>query len=332
MKSVGIIGLPGAGVSTIFTALTHVEGATPAHAAQAVVPVTDPRVDVLAELHVSPKRTYSQLRFVEVSGRVRRGARGSGNLSAELLGHLRECDAVLLVTRAFDGVEDPSELLLELTLADAEVVAGKLERTRKEARLASDERAKRLLPVLERFAAELNAGHQRREQSWTEEERAAVADLSLITLKPALVLANVGEEAPAELPPDSIPIAGRLEVELDGVDTQDAAELLASYGQTRAIDRVVRAIYDELHLITFLTTGPPEARAWEIPVGTTAPRAAGAVHSDMERGFIRAEVCAFDDVVGAGGWPKAKAAGMIRQEGKSYVMREGDVVEFRFAV
>jgi ribosome-binding ATPase len=332
VKSVGIVGLPGAGASTIFTALTHVEGATPAHTAQAVLPVTDPRVDTLAELHSSPKRTYSQLRFVEVSGRVRRGARGSGSLSAELLGHLRECDALLLVTRAFDGVEDPTELLLELALADAEVVAGKLERTRKEARLASDERAKRLVPVLERISSALDSGHQLRDQSWSDEERGAVADLSLITLKPALVLANVGEVAPGGLPPNSIPIAGRLEVELGGVEPEEAEEILASYGQTRAIDRVVRAIYDELSLITFLTTGPPEARAWEIPAGTTAPRAAGAVHSDMERGFIRAEVCAFEDVVGAGGWPKAKAAGTIRQEGRSYVMREGDVVEFRFAV
>jgi ribosome-binding ATPase YchF (GTP1/OBG family) len=248
------------------------------------------------------------------------------------LGHLRQCDALLLVVRAFDEVEDPADLFLELAIADAEVVTGKLERLRKEARLAADERAKRLLPLLERFATELDAGRQLRDQTWTVEERAAVADLSLITLKPALLLANIGEEPPDGLPPNAIPIAGRLEVELAGVDPKEADELLASYGQTRAIDRVVRAIYDELALITFLTAGPTESHAWEIPKGTTAPRAAGAVHSDMERGFIRAEVCTFDEVVRAGSWAKAKAAGAVRQEGKAYVIQEGDVVEFRFAV
>lgn len=334
MKSVGIVGLPGAGASTIFTALTRRDEGGASGAAQAVVSVPDARVDTLGELSGSKKRTYAQLRFVEASGRVRRGARGTGSLSAELLGVLRECDALLLVVKAFEGSDpdaDLAELSLELALADAAVIGGRLERARKEAR-AGEAEAKRLVPLLERAAETLDAGTPLRALELDAADRRDLSGLAPLTLKPGIVVANVPDEGGAD-PPDGLAVPGRLEAELAGISPEEAAELLASYGHAEpSIDRVIRAVYDRIGLLTFLTTGPKESRAWEVRSGATASEAAGAIHSDMERGFIRAEVCGFDAVVGAGGWPQARAQGLVRQEGKAYQVQEGDVVEFRFAV
>lgn len=299
------------------------------------MPVPDPRVDTLAELSASKKRTYAQLKFVEASGMVRRGSRGTGGaLSAELLGHLRECDALLLVVRAFDG-NDPvpqiEELSLELTVADHGVVAGRLERARKEAQ-SGDAAARGALPALERASEALDGGTALRDLPWDDDARRTLSGLAPLTLKPAIVVANTGDEG-AAAPPGALSVPGRLEAEVAGMPSDEAAELLASYGHAeRAIERVIRAVYERLGLITFLTTGPKESRAWEVRAGAPAPEAAGVIHSDMERGFIRAEVCAFDDVVAAGGWPEARAKSAIRQEGKSYQIQEGDVLEFRFAV
>lgn len=334
MKSVGIVGLQGAGASTIFTALTQREGGQAAGAAQAVVAVPDARVDALAELSASKKRTYAQLRFVEASGRVRRGARGTGSLSAELLGVLRECDALVLVVKAFEGADPQSELeelALELALADAGVIGGRLERARKEAQ-AGERDAKRLVPLLERAAAALDGGTPLRLLDLAAEDRRDLLGLAPLTLKPVIVLANVPDEGGAG-PGDAMAVAGRLEAELAGMEAAEAAELLSSFGHAeRAIDRVIRAVYDRLALLTFLTTGPKESRAWEVRAGAPAPEAAAVIHSDMERGFIRAEICPYQTVVEAGGWQQAKAKGLVRQEGKSYQVQEGDVVEFRFAV
>jgi ribosome-binding ATPase len=339
MKTVGIVGLPGAGVTTIFTALTAVEGTASQRTHQAVVPVPDPRLDVLGELHASKKIVHAQLRFVEAGGLVRRGARGTGALSAELLGVLRECEALLAVVRAFASTEpaDPagelSDLELELVLADLASVAAKLERDAKAAR-SGEADAKRLVPILERAKEALDAGTPLRRAEWTPEERRDLASLSPLTLKPVVVVANAGESGTEGALPDSaIEVAGALESEVAGLAPEEAAELLASFGLTeRGIDRVIRAVYDRLDLITFLTAGDKESRAWEVRSGATAPEAAGVIHSDFQRGFIRAEVVAYDDLVAAGGWPQAKSKGLIRQEGKTYVVREGDVVEFRFAV
>ncbi len=339
MKSVGIVGMPGAGATTIFTALTAVEGSASQRTHQAVVPVPDERIDVLAKLHASKKAVYASLRFVEVTGLVRRGARGSGTLSAELLGNLREADALLQVVRAFPGAgpADPAreleELELELTLADLGVIEGKLERDAKAAR-AGEADARRLVPILARAKEELEAGRPLRNVEWSPEEHRDLTSLAPLTLKPAVVVANAGESGAAgTLPDGAIVVAGALEAEVAGLDAEEAAELLGSYGLTeRGIDRVIRAVYATLDLVTFLTAGDKESHAWEIGRGSTAPQAAGAIHSDFERGFIRAEVVAYDDLVAAGSWNQAKSKGLIRQEGKTYVVREGDVVEFRFAV
>jgi GTP-binding protein YchF len=339
MKTVGIVGLPGAGVSTIFTALTAVEGSASQRTHQAVVPVPDDRLDVLATLHDSKKIVHAQLRFVEAGGLVRRGARGTGALSAELLGVLRECDALLAVVRAFGGGEtsdaarELSDLDLELVLADLASISAKLERDTKAAR-SGEADAKRLVPILERAKDALDQGTLLRDVDWSPEDRRDLATLTPLTLKPVVVVANVGEAgAEGALPPGALEVSGALEAEVAGVAPEEASELLASYGLTeRGLDRVIRAVYDRLDLITFLTAGDKESRAWEVRQGASAPEAAGVIHSDFQRGFIRAEVVAYDELVAAGGWPQAKANGLIRQEGKNYVVREGDVVEFRFAV
>lgn len=335
MKTVGIAGLPGAGSSTVFTALTALPGAAPGKSGQAVVPVPDERVDRLAELHHSKKNVYATLRFVETSGQVRKGARGAGSLSAELLGHLRAADALLLVARAFGPDADPAadlgDLTLELVYADLESVTGKV---RRDAKAARDPAAKRALEALERAQATLEAGRPLRDESWDDLELAAFQGMALLTLKPVVAVANVDEDRAATPPPeDMVPVAAALEAEVAGLDAAEAADLLASYGLTeRGLARVIRAVYERLDLITFLTAGDTESRAWEVRRGASAPEAAGVIHSDFQRGFIRAEVVAYDDLVGAGSWQQARAKGLVRQEGKSYVVNEGDVVEFRFAV
>jgi GTP-binding protein YchF len=334
MKNVGIAGLPGAGSSTIFKALTNLEGAAPGKSNQAVVPVPDQRVDVLTKLHESKKSVYATLRFVETSGMVRKGARGAGALSAELLGHLRASDALLLVARAFAGADpsaDVGDLTLELVYADLESVSSKAQRDAKAARTTDDKKA---IEVLERARATLEAGTPLRDESWDDLERAAFQGMALLTLKPIVVVANVDEDAAGKpLPDGMVPVAGALEAEVAGMDPAEAAELLSSFGlEERGLSRVIRAVYETLDLLTFLTAGDTESRAWEVHRGATAPEAAGVIHSDFQRGFIRAEVVAYDDLVQAGSWHAARAKGLVRQEGKSYVMREGDVVEFRFAV
>ncbi|HVL32590.1 MAG TPA: DUF933 domain-containing protein [Actinomycetota bacterium] len=333
MKNVGIVGLPGAGSSTIFTALTALPGAAPGKANQAVVPVPDPRVDTLGELHHSKKLIYATLRFVETSGQVRRGSRGAGgSLSAELLGHLRTSDALLFVARGFGGAnpqDEIDELTLELVYADLEVVSAKIQR---DAKTARDPDTKRIIEVMERAKAHLDAGTPLRDATWSDDEALAFQGMALLTMKPSVVIANV-DESSQNAPGGTVSVVGAIEAEVAGMDDADARELLEGYGvKERALPRVIRAIYEQLSLLTFLTAGDTESRAWEVHRGATAPQAAGVIHSDFERGFIKADVIAFDDLVAAGSWQAARAAGKVRQEGKAYIVQEGDVVEFRFAV
>jgi len=328
--------LPGAGTSTLFTALTAIQGAAGARTHQAVVPVPDPRVDKLGELHDSKKLVYTQLKFIEVSGMVRKGSRGQGSLAAELLGHLRQADALLVVARGFGPDADPAgelaDLTLELTLADLAVVEAKLERGSKAAR-AGDAEAKREIEAVEKAKTVLEAGTPLRDAPWEAEERKALANFAPLTLKPAVAVITVDPETPVGVPEGAVAVASALEAEVAGMDDAEAPELLSGYGvKERALPAVIRAVYDKLDLITFLTAGDKESRAWETTKGATGPEAAGAIHSDIQRGFIRAEVIAYDALVDAGGWPQAKSKGLIRTEGKDYVMNEGDVVEFRFAV
>jgi ribosome-binding ATPase len=337
VKRVGIVGLPEAEPTTIFTALTQVAGAS-GKSHVAVVPVPDDRVDTLTKLHSSRKTVYTQLEFVESSSMVRRGARGAGSLSAEQLGHLRECNALLLVLGGFDAAEpanpdsDLATLDLELVYADLTVVTGTLERGSKAAR-AGDTEAKRMMEVAEVAKERLDAGNPLRDTPWDDADRAALTTLSLLSIKPVVVVVNVGEGSDVAIPPGAIAVAGSLEAEVAGMAAEEAAELLASFGQTeRALGRVIRGVYEQLDLITFLTAGEQESRSWEVRRGASAPEAAGVIHSDFQRGFIKADIISFDELVAAGSWTAARGKGLVRQEGKTYVMREGDVVEFRFAV
>lgn len=333
MKDVGIVGLPGAGSSTIFTALTALPGAAPGRSNQAMVPVPDARVDHLSELHRSRKSVYASLRFVETSGMVRKGARGSGGaLSAELLGHLRAADALLLVARAFDGADpnaDVADLTLELIYADLASVSNKVQRDAKIARTPEEKRA---LVTLERAQAALERGEPLRTEPWDDDDRIAFQGLALLTLKPYLVVANA-DETSRPAPEGMVSVAGALEAEVAGMDAAEAAELLESFGLAeRGLATVIRALYEQLSLLTFLTAGETESRAWEVRRGATAPEAAGVIHSDFQRGFIKAEIVAYDALVAEGSWQAARAKGLVRQEGKTYIVQEGDVVEFRFAV
>jgi len=215
--------------------------------------------------------------------------------------------------------------------ADLDSVSGKVQRDAKAARTPDEKRA---VETLERARGVLEAGLPLRDETWDDLELAAFQGMALLTLKPVVVVANVDEDAAGKpLPDEMVPVAGALETEVAGMDPAEAAELLASYGlQERGLARVIRAVYETLDLLTFLTAGDTESRAWEVRRGATAPEAAGVIHSDFQRGFIRAEVVSYDDLVGAGSWQAARAKGLVRQEGTNYVMREGDVVEFRFAV
>ncbi len=328
MKDVGLVGLPYSGKSTLFTALTHA-GAVGGRANQALVPVPDPRIDVLAELERSRKRVPAQVRFTDVPG----GA------SAQALASLREADALCVVVRAFGGDRRPeadlAEVRADLILADLGVVESALEGARKRAKGRGAKEATEEVVALERAQAALADERALRDAGLDDADRRALRGIAPLTLKPEIVVANLeeGEGVPAGLPEDAAGVWAEIEAETAGLPEEDARALLEEFGvHEPGLRTVVAACYRALDLITFLTTGEDETRAWEVRAGATAPVAAGAIHSDLQRGFIRAEVVGYDDLVAAGGWDAAKAKGLLRVEGKEYVVREGDVLHVRFAV
>jgi ribosome-binding ATPase len=346
MKDIGIVGPPLSGKTTLFNALTRVgapAGGAAGRASVAAVPVPDRRVDVLAVLERSRKRVFVQARFVDVAGL---SAGGGGGLSAQALGALREADALAMVLAAFDGgevAEAAAELTLELTVADLESIGGGAEKAAKKA-TAGVEGAALEAATLKRARDLLDAGTPLRAASWEPEERRVLRNFAPLTLKPALAVLNLGEAAAgeaaqraaaaeAELGVPTVALAAALEAEAAELPPDEAAALLAEYGVRRGgLDQVVGAAWRLLDLVTFLTTGEDESRAWEVRRGATAPEAAGRIHSDLQRGFIRAEVIGYDELVAAGGWDAAKAKGLLRAEGRSYVVREGDVLHVRFNV
>jgi GTP-binding protein YchF len=346
MKDIGIVGLPLSGKTTLFNALTRVgapAGGAAGKASVAAVPVPDPRVDVLAELERSRKRVLVQARFVDVAGL---SLGGTGGLAAQGLGALREADALAMVLAAFDG-SDPAaaaaELTLELTVADLESIGGGAEKAAKQA-TAGVKGAAQEAATLARARDLLAAGTPLRAASWDPQERRVLRNFAPLTLKPTLAVLNLGEEAAgkateraaaaeAALGLPAVALAAALEAEAAELPPDEAAALLTEYGVRRGgLDQVVGAAWRLLDLVTFLTTGEDESRAWEVHRGATAPEAAGRIHSDLEHGFIRAEVVGYDELVAAGGWDAAKAKGLLRTEGRSYVVREGDVLHVRFNV
>jgi ribosome-binding ATPase len=324
MRDIGLVGVPLSGKSTLFTALTR-SGSHGGHANVAVVPVPDPRLDVLTEMERSRKTVPAQVRFVDVPG---------GISSAQGLARLREVDALAVVVRSFGPDRRPKEELetvrSELLLADLAVIESSLTKAEKRSRGKPSAEVNALRGAKEVLEGE----HALREANLADEDQDQLKAIAPLTLKPEVVVANLeeGEDVPAELP-HAVGVYASIEAETAEMDPQEARELLEEFGVTEpGLDRVIAAGYGALDLITFLTTGEDETRAWEVRSGATAPEAAGAIHTDLQRGFIRAEVISYDDLVAAGSMDAAKAAGKVRVEGKDYVVREGDVLHVRFAV
>ncbi|MDQ3752907.1 MAG: YchF family ATPase [Actinomycetota bacterium] len=329
MKSVGIIGMPYSGKTTLFTALTKA-GSAGGRSNQAVVEVPDRRIDELARIEASKKRVAAKVRFVDVPG----------GLTPQGIAEFRNMDALCIVARCFGTGADPGGELgaveAELVLADLVSLENGMGKAQKRARGSTEGKIE--AGVLARAHAWLDGERPLREADLDDDDLKVLRGYGPLTLKPWILVANVAEEAmgsgaPAGLPEAAIPINASLEAEVAGLDDSDAAELLEGFGVVESgLRRVIAACYRALDLITFLTTGTDETRAWEVRRGAKAPEAAGVIHSDLERGFIRAEAIAYDDLVLAGSWDGAKAGGRLRVEGKGYTVQEGDVLNIRFAV
>jgi len=324
VRDIGLVGVPFSGTSTLFTALTRA-GAHGGQANQAVVSVPDPRVGVLTELERSRKTVYAQVRFVDVPG---------GVSSAQALAKLREVDALAVVVRCFGPDADPARDLAsvraELLLADLGVIETALEKAEKKSRVNPGVEAEPLRRAKEALDGEIAL----RDAGLSPAHVAALRGIAPLTLKPEIVVANLEEGA--EVPPElgeAIGVWASIEAETAEMEPDEARTLLEEFGvKEPGLERVIAGGYRALDLITFLTTGEDETRAWEVRRGATAPEAAGTIHTDLQRGFIRAEVVPYDDLVGAGSLEAAKSAGKVRVEGKEYVVQEGDILHVRFAV
>jgi ribosome-binding ATPase YchF (GTP1/OBG family) len=325
MKDVGLVGVPFSGKSTLFTALTRT-GSHGGQANQAVVPVPDPRLGVLTEMERSAKTVHAQVRFVDAPG---------GTSSAQAIAKLREVDALAIVLRCFGQDADPTKELADvrtdLLLADAGVIESALEKARKRSRGKPSGEVDALAKAHDALSSETLL----RDARLDEADRAHLRAIAPLTLKPWVVIANLeeGTEVPAGLPDGTVGVYASIEAETAEMDPDEARALLEEFGvREPGLERVIAASYRALDLITFLTTGEDETRAWEVRRGARAPEAAGVIHTDLERGFIRAEVISYDELVAAGSMEAAKHAGKVRVEGKDYVVREGDIVHVRFAV
>jgi hypothetical protein len=324
MRDIGLAGVPFSGKSTLFAALTR-HGAVGGRANQAVVQVPDPRLEVLARIEGSQKAVSAQVRFIDVPG-------GTG--SAQGVAALREVDALCAVIRCFGNDARPAEelatLRAELLLADLEVVGSALGKAEKRGHGKATEE----VVSLRRAHDTLSAEKPLRDADLEPQDGVHLRPLAPLTAKPMVVVANLeeGTDVPSELA-DATGVYAEIEAETLGMPEEEARALLREFGVAEpGLEKVIAACYRALDLITFFTANEQEAHAWEAPRGATAPEAAGAIHTDFERGFIRAEVVGFDELAGCGGWDEARHRGLIRVEGKGYRVQEGDVLHVRFAV
>lgn len=363
---VGIVGLPNVGKSTLFNAITRAGAQAENYPFCTIEPnvgvvdVPDARLAVLHEMYQSKKTTPAAVRFVDIAGLVKGASKGEG-LGNKFLEHIRQVDAIAHVVRCFedadithvegavDPIRDIGIITTELCLADLETVEKRREKLLRAMKSGSKE-AKAEASLIERVASSLSEGRPARQLDFSEEEAALLRELTLLTMKPTLYVANVAEDEAATAEKENpfvqrvkeyaaaegaevVAISAKVEAEIAELSGEEAKEFLAAIGLAESgLDRLIKKAFSLLNLMTFLTAGPDECRAWTITRGTTAPKAAGKIHSDIERGFIRAEIVTYDDLVAAGSTAAAREKGKVRLEGKEYIMQDGDVTYFRFNV
>ena len=353
----GIVGLPNVGKSTLFNAITQAGAESANYPFCTIEPnvgtvlVPDTRIDELVKMHQPDKVTYATIEFVDIAGLVKGASKGEG-LGNKFLSNIREVDAIVHVVHvegSVDPIRDIETINLELILSDLEILDRRIDRTKK-ALKGGDKKFQSQLDFYERLHELLESGKTARSMDMTDEELEMLQDVALLTLKPVIYAANVAEDEYSDAETNNpmvekirafakeeksgvMVISARIEEEISALDKEEKQMFLDELGVAESgLDKLIKASYELLGLISYLTAGKPEVRAWTITKGTKAPQAAGKIHTDFERGFIRAEVVAYDDLMDCGSMVAAKEKGLVRSEGKEYVVKDGDIILFRFNV